>query len=194
MYTHGCVVASLFLSCSLFSLLSLPTESQPPGRTTELIDCALQIDFEQKVSALSPAENRRGGKRFRPRRAAHVFKKLYDFALSTRNGPATECVIISLSPSALHSYGRQFSAVVDRRDTLPRHASPSCGSIHSRNEIGTTSAGAIIWKLYSFLLSNARYCASSRDWQTVWGYTGCARRCSALSFYQCAFCKRIIIP
>lgn len=57
MYTHRkhCVVAPLSLSLSFFSTLSLATESQPPGRTTELIDCALQIDFEQKVSALSLA-------------------------------------------------------------------------------------------------------------------------------------------
>lgn len=74
-YVHGkdCVDAfiagfalSPFLSSwqshSFSFSLFLSTESQPPGRATELIDCALQIDFEQKVSALA-RRLRTGGER-----------------------------------------------------------------------------------------------------------------------------------
>jgi len=75
-YAHGehCVIAfiarfalspffSLWLSSSLF--FSSSAESQPPGRATELIDCALQIDFEQKVNALA-RRPRRGWSETRP--------------------------------------------------------------------------------------------------------------------------------
>lgn len=63
MYTRTvkAVVALIALSFSLYLLFSpLPlflslsgAASQPPGRAMELIDCALQIDFEQKVSVRS---------------------------------------------------------------------------------------------------------------------------------------------
>lgn len=46
------VSLSLFLTNTSTSLF-FSAESQPPGRATELIDCALQIDFEQKVSTLA---------------------------------------------------------------------------------------------------------------------------------------------
>lgn len=159
---RSCVCSILSFFFSLFL-----SESQPPGQVTELIDCALQIDFEQKVCARRPrTEGRRGeggGEtvlRFRSTHKPRVFKKLLD-ALSARNGPGyRRCVTTSLSARAkegeeeasasspfIQQDGRN-SAVVDRRDTLSRHASPSCGSIHSRNEIGTAGARAQLYGNY----------------------------------------------
>jgi len=101
---HGerCIVALIVPSSSFSRSRFLPLESQPPGPTTELIDCALQIDFEQKVSALALAGQEPKGERGRPgyvRDAGRVFKKLLN-ALSARNGPATGCVTTSPSERA----------------------------------------------------------------------------------------------
>lgn len=110
-----------------------------------------------------------------------------------RNHPPDVRARDQLSPPFIQRDGRpQFSAVVDRRDTLPRHASPSCGSIHSRNEIGTTGAGAIIWKLYSFLLSDADI-VRRRVIDRLFGDTRLLEGASLFPFIG-AFCKRIIIP
>lgn len=100
-----------------------------------------------------------------------------------------------LSLPTLHSHGRQFSAVVDRRDTLPRHASPSCGLIHSRNEIGTTGAGAIIWKLYSFFYYPTPDIVRRRVIDRLFEDThGLLESASLFPFISVLFVKGIIIP
>lgn len=134
-----------------------------------------------------------GGERFRSRRAAHVFKKLHDFALSTRNGPATGCVTTSPPRLSIHMDGNSLAlSIVGTRSLV------TLLLLAARFIRGTRLARPARAQLYGNYI---RFYYPTPDIvrrrviDRLFGeYTGCSKAGSSLSFYQCAFCKGIIIP
>lgn len=139
-----------------------------------------------------PRTDEGGGERFRPRRAAHVFKKLHDFALSTRNGPAIGCVTTSPPRLSIHTDGNSLPlSIVGTRSLV------TLLLLAARFIRGTRLARPARAQLYGNYI---RFYYPTPDIvrrrviDRLFGDTRAARRRSSLSFYQCAFCKGIIIP